>query len=142
MNLHRKIEEGLSSDLRLLTNLTAEENGVVPGLVSALMDQLEQWTNGQPGLNVKDNLVSEPAEDNFVRMTYGTSFLGKVRKGHVKVVSDAISDWTTRIKEWEEYRNLERTVRDLPRVEQKLREEIAVIVLRRGVLGRCKYCPL
>jgi len=140
--LVQKIEEDIASDSRLLTELTGEENGVIPGLIVALTAQAQQWVQGRAGLNVEDNLISKPAENGFVDLSYGAYNMGKVREEHVELVRGAIIDWTARIKEWDVYHGLEKTLRDLDRVENNLRDEIAVIVLRRVVRGRCRYCPL
>jgi len=142
IELGRKIESGVASESRFPANLTDEENGVVPGLIDALKAQAERWADGQNGLNVKDNLISEPAEDGFVSLRYGAYNVGKVRKEHVELVRGAIIDWTALVKDWEEYRRFEKTLRDIKRVKKELGDEIAVIALRRVVPGRCRYCPL
>jgi hypothetical protein len=140
--LGKKIEQDIASDSRLLTELTGEENGVIPGLIAALTAQAQQWVQGWASLNVENNLISKPAENGFVDLSYGVYNMGKVRKEHVELVRGAIIDWTARVKQWEEYRGLEKTLRDLQRVAKNLRDEIAVIALRRVVPGRCRYCPL
>lgn len=140
--LGKKIESSISSDSRLLTDLTEDEKGVKPGIVAALTAQATQWVLGSAGLNVEDNLISEPAEDSFVNLRYGAFPMGKVRKEHVELVGESLTDWTALIKEWEEYRKLEKAYREIERVEKDLVDEIAVIALRRVVPGRCRYCPL
>jgi hypothetical protein len=139
--LGQKIEEDVASDSRLLAELTGKENEVIPGLIVALKAQAQRWAQGQLGLNVKDNLIFEPAEDGFVKLRYGAYGMGQVRKDHVELVRGAIIDWTARIKEWDVYHALEKTLRDLDRVENNLRDEVATIALRRVVPGRCRYCP-
>jgi predicted Zn-ribbon and HTH transcriptional regulator len=43
---------------------------------------------------------------------------------------------------WEQYQDLKRLYEELKRIKEDLREELAVIMLRRVVPGRCKYCPV
>ncbi|MFC1952538.1 hypothetical protein ACFLWR_00195 [Chloroflexota bacterium] len=136
------IEAGISSDSYLKSQLANEETSVVTGLIDALKAQAELWAQGSPGLNVTDNLRIEPPDEDFVNVHYGPFNMGRVSKEHVGVVRKAIIDWTSLVKEKEEYRGIERAVRELERIEEKLRDEIAVIVLRRVLPGRCKYCPL
>jgi hypothetical protein len=137
-----KVVEGIKSDSRLSSELDADEAGVVPGIIGALKFQIEQWTEGMSGLNLKNDLISEPAEERFVNLRYGFSQMGKVKKEHVRVICKVLEDWESRLKQWEEYKKLEKSFIELRRVEKNLRDELAVITLRRIVPGRCKYCPL
>ncbi|MBA7611805.1 hypothetical protein ES703_19036 [subsurface metagenome] len=81
-------------------------------------------------------------EEGFVNLRYGFSQMGKVKEEHVRIIRDVLEDWELRIKQWEEYQKLEKSFTELRRVEKNLRDELAVITLRRIVPGRCKYCPL
>ena len=58
-----KLEKVVKSDLRLSPGLDNSEIGVVPGIVVVLKFQIEQWAKGNSGLNVKDNLIEEKAEE-------------------------------------------------------------------------------
>ena len=140
--IKRRIEESVASDPHLLTALTGEENGVIPGLIIALSAQAQQWIQGWSSLNVEDNLKAKSAESGFVDLSYGAYNMGVVKEEHVELVRTVILDWTVRIKEWDVFHGLEKNLRDLERVEKNLRDEIAVIALRRVVPGRCRYCPL
>ena len=140
--IKRRIEESVASDPHLLTALTGEENGVIPGLIIALSAQAQQWIQGWSSVNVEDNLKAKSAESGFVDLSYGAYNMGVVKEEHVELVRTVILDWTVRIKEWDVFHGLEKNLRDLERVEKNLRDEIAVIALRRVVPGRCRYCPL
>jgi len=140
--LRSTIEAGISSDQELESQITDEETDLLPGLNGALKAQAEWGTQGMPDQNVTDNLKQVPADDGFVNVYYGSVNMGRIRKEHVELVRRVLVDWTARIKQLEEYRSLEKTVRELDRVGEKLRGEIAVIVLRRVLPGRCRYCPL
>jgi hypothetical protein len=60
----------------------------------------------------------------------------------VKIGHDVLEDLESRLRDWEDYRNLEKTIAEIGRLDRKLREELAIVRLRRIVPGRCKYCPL
>lgn len=137
-----KIEKVVMSDSRLSSGLDASETGVVPGIIVALKFQIEHWAKGDQGLNIKDNLMSEPAEEGFVNLRYGFAQMGKVSKEHVTLIDEVLLDWESRIRQWEEFEKLEKSFTELRRVEKNLRQELAVITLRRIVPGRCRYCPL
>jgi hypothetical protein len=138
--LDSKIEVEIASDSRLSTELSAQD--VIPDLVTTLKAQFNLWMDGLAGLNVEDNLKPEPAENGLVNLRYGPYSLGKVKEEHVAFVGAVVTDWTARVKEWQEYRELEKVVRDIQRVERNLHDEVAVIALRRVVPGRCRYCPI
>jgi len=138
---NKKLED-VKSDSRLKSKLNDREKEVIPGIIGALKFQIEQWTQGMSGLNLKNDLITEPAEEGFVNLRYGFSQMGKVKKEHVRVIHDVLEDWESRLKQWEEYQKLEKSFIELRRVEKNLRDELAVITLRRIVPGRCKYCPL
>jgi len=137
-----KIEKVVRSDSRLSAGLDASETGVVPGIIVALKFQIEHWAKGDQGLNINDNLILEPAEEKFVNLRYGFAQMGKVNKKHVALISDVIQNGESRIRKWEEFEKLEKSFTELRLVEKNLRQELAVITLKRIVPGRCRYCPL
>ena len=59
----------------------------------------------------------------------------------IAVVSKVLRDLEARVKEWDECKKLEKSFIELKRVEKNLKDELAVISLRRIVPGRCRYCP-
>jgi len=140
------IEQAAKADRRLTPLVTAGLNGVIHGIVTALVAQARQWSHGSMGLNLKDNLAMEPVGEGFVNLHWGFSQMGKMDKEHaeeyVKIVLEVLGDLESNLREWEAYRDLEKTIAEIGRLGRKLREELAVIRLRRIVPGRCKYCPL
>lgn len=142
----RKMEEGVKSDSRFSTKLTDSEPGPIYSIIDALKSQIQRWAMGVRGLNIEDNLISEPAEEDLVNLRYGPYQLGKVKESRLQTVREVISkvlqDWESRIKQFEEYRLLEKSFLEHRRIEKNLSDEIAVITLRRVVPGRCRYCPL
>ena len=55
-----------------------------------------------------------------------------------KLVSDLLHEVAT----WKESDDMRRLLLELDRVNRVLRDELAVIILRRVVPERCKYCPI
>jgi len=156
-NLHQKsdeqlqrlestIEQAAKADDRLTPLVTAGLDGVIPGIVAALASQSKQWSYGNGGLNPKDNLLMEPAGEGFVNLRYGAFHMGKMDTEHAerykKIVWDVLEDMESNLRSGEAYHDLEKTGAEIRLVSRKLREELAVIRLRRIVPGRCRYCPL
>jgi hypothetical protein len=140
------VEDLVRSDSRLSTLSTEGYSGPIDGPVEALKFQARQWAKGYRGLEIKENLRTEPAGEGLVNFRYGAFGLGAAERDHLRTVSKAISealrDWESRLKELEELEKLKKCFLDLDRVEKNLNDEIAVITLRRVVPGRCHYCPL
>ncbi|MFC1930267.1 hypothetical protein ACFLW6_05405, partial [Chloroflexota bacterium] len=147
---HQKLEmvikEMVKSDHRLTPLINAGLDGIVPGTIAVLVAEAKQWSRGNTGYSLKDSLVVEPAGEGFVNPRFGFSHMGIMEVEHseryVEIVHDVIEDLESRIRDQEDYRNLEKTIAEIGRLGGKLREELAVIRLRRIVSGRCKYCPL
>jgi len=141
-----KIEEGIKSDSRLNAKLTEGEPGLIHWIITVLKFQVEQWVSGGPGLSLKDNLATKRAEEGSVNLHYGAFQLGKAKQNRAKeaykIIREVLQDWESRIKQFEEYEKLEKSLLELRRIEKNLDDEIAVITLRRVVPGRCRYCPL
>jgi hypothetical protein len=66
----------------------------------------------------------------------------KTAEENIQTVSDALADLEADVKDSKAYLDLEKTVAEISRLRGKLRQELAVIRLRRIVPGRCRYCPI
>jgi hypothetical protein len=130
----------------LSSGLTEGSSGLIDGFIQALKFQAAQWARGYRGLDIEENISTEPAGEGLLTFRYGAFGLGIVEQGRLRTVSDvireALQDLQLRLKELEELSKLHKSLLDLTRVENSLNDEIAVITLRRVVPGRCHYCPL
>ncbi len=144
--LDKTIEDLVKTHPRLRPLTDAGLEGVVPGVVDVLKLGVRQWSSGYTSHSLKDNLVMEPAEEGLVSPRFGFSHMGVMErclaKTHMPVVRGAIADLEDTIKGLDEYVELKETLTEIGRISGKLREELAVIRLRRIIPGRCKYCPL
>ena len=46
------------------------------------------------------------------------------------------------VSEWPERQSMQKTLSELTGLTEEVREELATIVLRGVLPGRCKYCPI
>jgi hypothetical protein len=140
------IEESVKTHRRLTPLTNASLDGIVRGIAAALVTETKQWSHGDSGYSLKDSLIMEPAGEGLVNLRFGSSHMGIVEVEHsekyAKIVRDVIEDLESRIRDKDDYRNLEKTIVEIGRLGGKLLEELAIIRLRRIVPGRCKYCPL
>jgi len=141
------IEQAVKVDSRLTPLVLAELVGVIPGIVEAIKFKAGQWSHGFESINLKENLLSEPVGEGQVNLHYGGFHIidridVQSAEGYFNVVRKVLEDLESRLRESEELRALEKTISESNKVQRKLREELAIIRLRRIVPGRCKYCPL
>ncbi len=141
-NTRAKLTKTAESDRRILIGLPAGGQGVVPGVIEALAFQTRSWPRGYRGLVLKEDLKEDPAGEGLVDLRYGFANMGKVDERHVKAIREALADLESAIRTWEEYSSLQKLFTEFERLERNVRDELAVIALRRIVPGRCKYCPL
>jgi hypothetical protein len=118
----------------------------VSGMVKALGFLAKQGVSSCSGLDLKANITSETAGTGFIILGYGAFPIIKVRRNETKrlkeVLYSVLEYMEKLIRNWEPYHELDKSNSDSERIKQKLREELAIIRLRRLVPGRCKYCPL
>ena len=138
-----RAENEASADNRLKQTLSNDEDGVIPSIIGALVFQADRWSQGYQGLNINENLISEPAkEEGFVDLHYGFSRMNLVRKEHVSIVGEVLKDFESRVKQWDEFVDLEKAYTEEKQVKRNLKDELVVIILRRIVPGRCRFCPI
>jgi hypothetical protein len=68
--------------------------------------------------------------------------MGKVQEEHAQDIIDVLTDFEHRIATWDQLDNMRKLFAELKRIKSSLHEELAVIIHRRIVPGKCKYCPL
>jgi hypothetical protein len=138
----KRLTEALKSDARLKKISSADGKGIIPGLVAALTFQMKSWAQEHMGLTLKDNFRIEYASEGFVNLHYGLAFMDSVNKDYVATIKQILSDFESKIIDGEEYGRLQKLFKDLGRLKQNLRDELAIITMRRVVPGRCRYCPI
>lgn len=136
-----KLKHEIERDSRLSKILAAGVKGFIPGMVEALIFQIKSWAREREGLNIRDNFEVKPAGEGFANVNYGAFNMNKVEDKHVAPIKEAVIDFESKIADWEDYKNMQRLFMELERLKLALRDELAIITLRRVVPGRCKYCP-
>ncbi len=141
-----KVEQMTSTESRLTPLVNAGVNGVIPGIVLALTFEAGQWSHGWKGFNTNDNLIVELTGEGKVSPRYGAYHMGimseELFRKHEETLKKVLINLELKLRESEDYRDLEQTISEAGRLQGKLREELAVIRLRRIVPGRCKFCPI
>lgn len=110
--------------------------GFIQSLVSHFLGLARGW-KGLEGVPY----VSSRAEGGQVRVEH-RPFAWVVPEGVAAHVEQTHSDLKVEGLKWEEYERLKSCSQRLIQVRDELRDELAVLILRRVLPGRCVYCPL
>ena len=141
-DIKAQLREEIEPDSRLNEILATGENGVIPGLVAALNFQAERWAREREGLDIEVNFKVDPAGGGFAMISYGAFNMDKVKEEHATAIREVLIDFESKITGWELYGKMQKLLTELKSLRLSLRDELAIIILRRIVPGRCKYCPL
>jgi hypothetical protein len=140
--IQKLLKAEIEPDPKLNVFLRSDEPGVVDAISVALALQVKSWSYGWKGLHVEDDLKSEPAGEGLVDVHYGRAVMDKVKQEHFTYIREALIDFESRVRDWQQYLDLKKNVEELKQIKARLRDELAIITLRRVVPGRCKYCPI
>ena len=146
MEAKGRIEQTVRTEQKFSPLLSAGLSEVVPGIIIAFASQVEKWPLGFEGLNVRDNLRTEPAGEGLVQLCYGFSRMDIVKskdaEGYLNTLGEIVKYLEKNMRKWKVLDKLQKTNYEINRLDRKLHEELTIIRLRRIVPGRCKYCPL
>lgn len=144
--LKQSVESNVGRNSQLAALSMDGLSGVIPGVAAAIIVEVGIWIEGDDDSSFKDRLVYEPVNAGTVNPRFGLAHMGamddETARREMPKVRRALDELETRTKDSIEFRDLAKTLVDLKQVDRKLREELAIIRLRRIIPGRCKYCPL
>jgi hypothetical protein len=144
--LESAIKNTVGNNSRLKSISSSGLDGVIPGVSDLLIFETKRWIDGDYGHSLADSLVIEPEGKGLVNPRFGFSHMGVMDKQqatqYIPIIQKAIGNLEEHSRKTQEYLDLEKTNAEIERVRSKLREELAVIRLKRILPGRCKYCPL
>jgi len=136
------LTEEAESDPGLSPILTSGEGGNASGIVTAMEFEIETMVRGSAGLNVGEHFRLEPAGEGYVEVWYSSFHIGRVQEQQAIGIKRALADFQSRLAGMREGDDLRQLLQRLDQLKLNLRDELAVIVLRRVVPGRCRYCPI
>jgi hypothetical protein len=140
--IRTNVQKEIEADGRLNGIVSQGANGVIPAAVDVLVHQVKEWARGREGLKIDSDIHLEKVTEDRVRMRYGFSHFGEIEKSHVETIKAVLIDFESELKNWPEYIELERLYNRLARLKQGISAILTVVLLRRIVPGKCKYCPL
>ncbi len=140
--IRNKLQQEIEGDRRLSEIVSESANGVIHAAVDVLVHQVKEWARGREGLKIDRDIYLEETAEGRVRMRYGFSRFGEIQEGQVGAIKTVLANFEVKIKQWPEYQEMEKLVGRLGRIKKVIGEVITVVLLRRIVPGKCKFCPL
>ena len=137
-----RLKNEVGADKRL-TNLSgAQRKYAITGITAAISFEMHQWAREAQGLNLPENFLTKPTENGLVKIEYGSFHIEDQDGKEVGNIKSVISDLERKVTSWDVYSDLRKHLEYLLELKDKIRDELAVIIFRRIVRGRCRYCPL
>ena len=139
--IRARLKEELEAEPRLNKVLSDYADATI-GLTEALAYQSKSWARGWQGLSIQDNFKVGTSAEGLVKVQFGFINMEKVPEKHTESLRKILEDYSAKISTWNEYMKLQRLFIEMERVKVNLQDELATIILKRIVSGRCRYCPV
>lgn len=141
--LEKQFEELVKARALLKFPAAPEETELNPGFTQALVFHFMVTGQGQEGLEKRADFKLEEAPDKrTTQVQFGAFTIGRVSHDQVADIKNLVADLLAEVTTWKEHGEMSRLFAKIGRVQRELHDELLIILLRRVVPGRCKYCPI
>jgi len=121
---------------------SASEAGLTDGLTMALVAESRFLAEGEWGLLKRAGFRSVENNDGTTTIELGDYNIGRVLHDEVENTKELVGMLLGEVTYQREHYEMQRLVTEWKRVQRVLQDELAIIILRRIVPGRCRYCPV
>jgi len=119
------------------------EAGLGEGFVRSIASHLVGLARGQKGLkDIAEFSHKKAADTDLHEAMMGAFYLAVMNPDKMESLKTIYSKILDEAIGWEEADELRKVVSELERQSRVLHDELATIILRRVVPGRCRYCPI
>jgi hypothetical protein len=140
--IRQKLVASIKDDRKLNAIVSRGASGIITAIAEVLLFQMQEWSRGREGLEIDCDIHLEKASEGLVSMRYGFSHFGEIGESDAKTIKAVLIDLESGLKKRSEYLEMEKLYSRLARLKKGISEVLTVVLLRRIVPGRCKYCPL
>ena len=141
-NLKKTIEEQITARSKLRITTSPQEVGFNKRAIDAIMTNARLVSQGKQEILGFASFELKPDGEGLTIIELGSFLIGKFPDTQVPETQELISTLLREVTTWEEYDDMGRLLAEFDRVNRILRDELAIITLRRVVPGLCKYCPI
>ena len=136
------VEEKIESESELKFTISSKEVGFNKGTISAVASHFKALAKGEPSHLTKADFTLTPVDEELTDVELSPYRIGRFPNQQVPDIQKMVRNLLDGVTTWEGYNKMCRLLTELERVQRVLHDELAVIILRRVVPGRCKYCPI
>jgi hypothetical protein len=140
--LEKQFEELVKARARLKFSAVPEETRLNPGITQAVAYHFKLTAQGQEGLGERADFELEAPDKRTTQVRLGPFTIGRVSHDQVTDTENLVTDLLAEVTTWNEHDKLIRLFAEINRVQRELHDELLVVILRRVVPGRCKFCPI
>ena len=144
--IKQRLEDELRQDEELDRMDSVSREAIIVGLIPAFAFQIREWSQERPGHNAETDIYIEEATEDECSIRYGSHhmhpFSRELAHKHEQPVRSFVKRFELEMRKWEQYQEMKNLFNGLHSLKRRLRDELAITIMRRIVPGRCKYCPL
>ena len=118
------------------------EVGVTADIIWALSSHSRAVAEGKPGIDMSTDFRTRPGDERTTGVSLGEVLIGRIPDNQVVKVKEMLGHLLQEVTTLPEHDDTRRHLDEQRRVRRALDDELAIIMLRRIVPGRCKYCPI
>ena len=118
------------------------EVGVTTDIIWALSSHSRAVTEGKPGIDLSSDFSTRPGDERTTGVSLGEVLIGRIPDKQVAKVKEVLGHLLQEVTTLPEHDDMRRHLDEQRRVRLALDDELAIIILRRIVPGRCRYCPI
>ena len=118
------------------------EVGVTADIIWALSSHSRAVAEGKPGIDMSTDFRTRPGDERTTGVSLGEVLIGRIPDNQVVKVKEMLGHLLQEVTTLPEHDDTRRHLDEQRRVRLALDDELAIIILRRIVPGRCKYCPI
>ncbi len=140
------LRKKISSEPRLnFMNIAGSEQTIL-NLIDFFLFRIDQRVKGVTGLDIEKYFRVEHKGEQLYAAMVGAYNVGPINpemeQEQVSILKQVLYDFESDFIEWLKSQELQSIYNELNSLKKNITEELDVIILRRVVPGRCKYCPL
>ena len=90
----------------------------------------------------KSTVIIEDRKDGKISARYGFCHFGWIEEADLATIKEVVGRYEKLIRNWREYQEMEKQVRDFRELGKFIRTELRGIIIRRILPGSCVYCPI
>jgi hypothetical protein len=140
--LEKRIKQLVKDRSSVKFPVAPHEVGVTADIIWALSSHSRAVAEGRPGINMSTDFSTRPGDERTTGISLGEVLIGRIPDNQVVKVKEMLGHLLQEVTTLPEHDDMSRHLDEQRRVRRALDDELAIIMLRRIVPGRCKYCPL